>query len=114
MVRRAIFLICLTASAQQQVVTFHSDVDSSDQPYALYLPPNLDRSRSWPLVIDLHMEELTHLQSLRLLLARHGDPAMIVACPLARGSMGYRGIAENDVYDVMADVKRRYPVDEDR
>jgi hypothetical protein len=60
------------------------------------------------------MEELTHLQSLRLLLARHGDPAMIVACPLARGSMGYRGIAENDVYDVMADVKRRYPVDEDR
>jgi len=28
--------------------------------------------------------------------------------------MGYQGIAERDVYDVLADVKRRYPVDEDR
>src|ERR1019366_5552913 len=26
----------------------------------------------------------------------------------------YQGIAEQDVYDVLADVKRRYPVDEDR
>ena len=28
----------------------------------------------------------------------------IVACPLARGTMGYQGIAEQDVYDVMAEV----------
>jgi putative esterase len=42
------------------------------------------------------------------------DVDFIVACPLARGSMGYRGIAEQDVYDVLAEVKRRYPVDEDR
>src|SRR5207237_3690900 len=34
--------------------------------------------------------------------------------PLARGTMGYEGIAERDVYDALADVKRRLPVDEDR
>ena len=28
--------------------------------------------------------------------------------------MGFRGIAERDIYDVLADVKRRFPVDEDR
>jgi pimeloyl-ACP methyl ester carboxylesterase len=38
----------------------------------------------------------------------------IVATPLARGSMGYQGIAEKDVYDVLAEVKKRFPIDEDR
>jgi hypothetical protein len=42
------------------------------------------------------------------------DVDYIVACPFARGTMGYQGIAEQDVYDVMAEVKRRYPVDDDR
>ena len=28
--------------------------------------------------------------------------------------MGYQGIAEKDVYDVVADVERRYPIDVDR
>ena len=28
--------------------------------------------------------------------------------------MGYQGIAEHDVYDVLADVEQRYPVDRDR
>ena len=42
------------------------------------------------------------------------DHELIVACPLARGAMGYQGIAEQDVYDVVADVERRYPVDRDR
>jgi len=28
--------------------------------------------------------------------------------------MGYQGIAEKDVYDMLADVERRFPVDEDR
>ena len=42
------------------------------------------------------------------------DVDFLVACPFARGTMGYQGIAEQDVYDVLADVKRRYPVDDDR
>ena len=109
-----VFLICGPALAQQQVLTFHSDVDSSDQPYAIYVPANLDRARSYPLVISLHMEEASHVLNLRQLLGRSPNLDFIVASPLARGSMGYRGVAEKDVYDVLADVKRRYPVDDDR
>src|SRR6185369_4823008 len=90
------------------------DVDSSDQPYALYVPKNFDRARTYPLVISLHMEESSHLLNMRQFLGRNPDVDFLVASPLARGSMGYRGIAEKDVYDVLADVKRRYPVDEDR
>ncbi len=45
---------------------------------------------------------------------RFPDEDLIVATPLARGSMGYQGVAEKDVYDVLADVKRRFPIDVDR
>jgi len=113
-----------------QVVTFRSAVDDSNQPYALYVPPNLEPSRKYPLVISLHAEDSSpqicllrlfgqtnrladgSLAPLRFFRGRDVD--FIVACPLARGTMGYRGIAERDVYDVLADVKRRLPVDEDR
>src|SRR4029078_11794470 len=42
------------------------------------------------------------------------DVDYLIAAPQARGTMWYQGIAEKDVYDVLADVKRRFPVDEDR
>ena len=42
------------------------------------------------------------------------DVDYIVASPLARGTMGYKGIPEKDVWDVVADVKRRFHIDEDR
>ena len=38
----------------------------------------------------------------------------IVAAPLARGTIGYQGIPETDVYEVLDDVKKRLPIDEDR
>ncbi|HEY1239279.1 MAG TPA: hypothetical protein VGF16_01930 [Bryobacteraceae bacterium] len=113
-----------------QVVTFRSAVDDSNQPYALYVPPNLDPSRKYPVVVSLHAEDSTpqicllrlfgqtnrladgSLAPLRFFRGRDVD--FIVACPLARGTMGYEGIAERDVYDVLADVERRLPVDEDR
>ncbi len=113
-----------------QMATFLSQVDDSNQPYALYVPPTLDRARKYPLVISLHAEDSSpqicllrvfgqttrladgSLSPLRFFRARDVD--VIVACPLARGTMDYEGIAERDVYDVLADIKRRFPVDEDR
>src|SRR5690349_14350063 len=116
--------------AGPQVVTYFSQVDDSNQSYALYVPPSLDASRKYPLVISLHAEDSSpqiclmrvfgqvnrladgSLAPLRFFRARDVD--VIVVCPLARGTMGYQGIAERDVYDVLADIKRRLPVDEDR
>ena len=114
-----------------QVLTFLSDADDSDQPYALYLPRNFDPARKWPLVISLHGAGSNHRLNLRRVLGRGNLPGetdaeatrrwpllpdvdFIVASPLARGTMGYQGLAEKDVYDVLADVQRRFPVDEDR
>jgi pimeloyl-ACP methyl ester carboxylesterase len=127
------FLACAIAAllAQSSTITYRSPVDNSDQPYALYLPKSLDRARKYPLVIGLHEEDSNHAMNLRHLfgvIGRFGESGLqqltsfppmrdedfIVACPFARGTMGYQGIAEQDVYDVISQVKQRYPIDEDR
>lgn len=114
-----------------QVLTFHSDVDDTEQPYGLYIPPNYDESRAYPLVISLHGAGSNHRLNLRRVFGKSNvgdetdveasryfpeweDRDYIVASPLARGTMGYQGIAEKDVLDVLADVKRRFSIDENR
>ena len=112
---------CLSALSQTQLVTFRSPVEDSQQPYAVYAPSPLAAGRRYPLVISLHAEHITHAINLRQVLGLGPDPlpalrdpGMIVACPLARGTMGYEGIAEQDVYGVLADAERRFPIDPDR
>ena len=110
--------------------TFRSAVDDSNQPYALYLPRSFRAGVRYPLVISLHSEQSNHRLNLRQVFgipSRLGeadrddmrffaamDSGYVVACPLARGTMGYQGVAETDVYDVLADVQRRLPIDPDR
>jgi len=129
-VAAAAVLIAQSYTPGPQTLTFVSPIDDSEQPYALYLPKSFNPEKKYPLVVCLHAEESNHRLNLMQLFGqgnRFNDgrlplssfhPArevdFIVACPLARGTMGYRGIAEKDVYDVLADVKRRFRVDEDR
>jgi predicted esterase len=126
------FLSAQTYTPGPQVAVFISDVDGNAQPYGLYVPRNFDASRSYPLVISLHSEGSNHRLELRRLFGRGNlfrqtdaeaangpfppfpNVDFFVATPLARGTMGYQGIAEKDVYDVLADVKSRFPIDEDR
>lgn len=119
----------LHAQGGPHVLSVVSTVDGSEQPYALYLPRDFDPPKEYGLLISLHSEDSNHRLNLSQVLGVVGrglvgpegtgfpalrDRNLIVACPLARGTMGYQGIAEQDVYDVLADVERRYPVDPDR
>jgi poly(3-hydroxybutyrate) depolymerase len=124
-------LVAQTFTPGPRVATFHSGIDDSDQPYALYLPKQFDPAKKYPLVIGLHAEESNHSVNLVQLFGvlaapgeiglavgrgfpRFRDVDFIVACPFARGTMGYQGIAEQDVYDMLDEVERRYPIDRDR
>lgn len=114
-----------------QVLTFFSDVDDTEQPYGLYLPKNFNPAKKYPLVVMLHGASSNHRLALRRVFGFSNKPGetdveatryfpewkdvdFIVASTLARGTMGYQGIAEKDVYDMVADVKKRFPIDEDR
>lgn len=137
--RRPLALPALTtalAAAQlltpgPQVITFLSDVDTSDQPYGLYLPKNFSFDKRYPLVVSLHGAGSNHRLNLRRVFGKGNLPGetdaeatrrfpplpdvdFIVVSPLARGTLGYQGLAEKDVYDVLADAMRRFPIDEDR
>ena len=136
--RLAVWLAAATAALAAQlyqpgpqVLTFFSDADDSEQPYGLYLPKTFDPARKWPLLISLHGAGSNHRLNLRRVFGRGNLPGetdaeatrrwpplpevdFIVVSPLARGTMGYQGLAEKDVYDALADVQRRFPVDEDR
>ncbi len=109
------------------------------QPYLIYIPEDLPVPS--PLSVFLHGSDQNHLGAVftqpgdfyigtgRALsedphliesLGFAGDgfdfpPHMLQAYPLARGGrLGYRGIAHQDVLDVLDDVMRRFDVDADR
>ena len=132
----SMFVVSETADAQTlpaggQVLTFYSTVDDTDQPYAVYIPQDFDEDRAYPLVISLHGAGSNHRLNLRRVFGKSNAPGQpdveasrmfpewkdveyIVASPFARGTMGYQGVAEKDVLDVLEDVKRRFLIDEDR
>lgn len=114
-----------------QVLTIFSDLDDTEQPYGLYLPQNYDPNKKYPLVIMLHGAGSNHRLALRRVFGKSNqdgendveatryfpewkDIDFIVATPYARGTAGYQGVPEKDVYDVLADVKKRFNIDEDR
>jgi len=114
-----------------QVTTFHSDVDDTEQPYGLYIPKNYNPAKKYPLVMMLHGAGSNHRLSLRRVFGKSNAPGetdvevsrtfpqfkdvdYIVVSPYARGTMGYQGVAEKDVMDILADVRKRFNIDEDR
>ncbi len=125
-----------------QDISFFSPVDDTDQPYSIYIPDNFDESKRYPLVVFLHGAWSNHRLGMRRLFGvgnaqgydfiKPGNvpfendveatrywpefrPAdYIAAAPLARGTAGYQGIPEQDVYDMIDDLKSRFLIDEDR
>jgi predicted esterase len=97
-----------------------SKVDSTYQPYRVFVPSGYDGAKTFPLVIALHGmggDENSYFDSYSNGLfkeeaERHG---YLVACPKGRkpASM-YIGDAERDVLDVMAEMMRAYRIDPDR
>ncbi|MDJ1501403.1 alpha/beta hydrolase-fold protein [Xanthocytophaga agilis] len=120
-----------TLPSGPQVLTFFSNADDTEQPYGLYLPKNYNPQKKYPLVVMLHGAGSNHRLELRRVFGKSNAPGetdveaslsfpewkdveYIVVSPYARGTAGYQGIPENDVYDVLADAKKRFSIDEDR
>lgn len=98
---------------------YRSSVDNTLQPYRLFIPDNYDASKPTPMVVALHGmggDENSMFDSYGKELPRDAQShGFIVVAPKGRtpASM-YRGTAEKDVLDVMAEVERDYKVDKSR
>ena len=118
-------------SSGPQVLSFHSDVDDTEQPYGLYLPKDFSEKKSYPLVVMLHGAGSNHRLALRRVFGKSNAEGendveaslyfpkwksvdYIVVSADVRGTMGYQGIAEKDVWDMIADIKKRFKIDENR
>ena len=102
------------------VRAYTSRIDGSVQPYALTLPKDV-KPRSgdrWPLHLKLHgradkMNEVNFI-------ARHEgkplpkDHTWIQLDVYGRGNNAYRWAGETDVFEALADVRRRFRIDDDR
>lgn len=63
-----------TLPSGPQVLTFFSDVDDTEQPYALYLPPAFDEEKAYPLVVSLHGAGSNHRLNLRRVFGKSNAP----------------------------------------
>lgn len=114
-----------------QVSVFYSGIDDSEQPFGLYVPPGYNPEQSYPLVIMLHGAMSNHRLALKRVFGHSNLPGendakasryfpdwkpenYIVATPYARGTMGYMGIPEEDVYKVIETCQENFNIDRNR
>ena len=99
---------------------YRSDVDNTLQPYRVFIPSSYDPNKPAPLVVALHgmggdessMFDLYRNGELKKQADRLG---FIVVCPKGRDSASmYRGPAEKDVLDVLAEVRGDYKIASER
>jgi pimeloyl-ACP methyl ester carboxylesterase len=101
-------------------VGYRSAVDRSAQMYQVLLPEGFDPTTSGPhrLIVNLHgasaIERPVTWIATTPNRAKDLNVGAITVRPYGRGNNGYVWTAESDVWDVIADVKKRYAIDEDQ
>ncbi|HYG73657.1 MAG TPA: alpha/beta fold hydrolase [Planctomycetota bacterium] len=87
-----------------------SDLDDSQQPYSLYVPPDYDGSKPFPLAVLLHGQGMFNpLQCNAVPIGK-----MIVLAPQGRGGMDYMYVGEQDVLQAIDEVKGLLKIDDER
>lgn len=98
---------------------YRSAVDNTLQPYRILIPASYDGSKPTPLLVALHGmggDENSMFDGYHEALKREAERVgFLVVCPKGRDNASmYRGSAEQDVMDVIAQVERDYRVDRKR
>jgi enterochelin esterase-like enzyme len=120
-------------SAAGEIVSrgYRSPISTRVQGYTVYTPPGYDPKRTYPLMLVLHGGSSNGNLFLGVVLGNNMNwkeydqhlwdtyqprwyPEWIVAAPDGYGQVMWRYMGEQDVLDVLADIKKNYSVDPDR
>jgi hypothetical protein len=102
------------------VLGYRSQIDNSVQPYQAYIPTTYTFASQKPLRLDLflhgrggNLNEIAFLRGTGWVKGNFGtEPCPGFALyPYGRGNNGWRYAGERDVFEALADFRRRYPVD---
>jgi hypothetical protein len=110
---------------------YRSPISQHLQGYGIYLPPNYDAARKYPLLVMLHGGSANGNLFLGVVLGNNMNwkeydlhlwdeyaprwtPDWIVVAPDGFGQVMWRFMGEQDVLDVIADVQKHYAIDDDR
>ncbi len=120
------------ATARRFVIRgYRSPLSRGIQPYSVYVPPDYDPGRSYPVLFTLHGGSSNHSLFLavtfgndetwteyrrhwRDLYVPQWDTDFIVISPNGYGQVMWRWFGEEDVFETLDDVARHYNVDRDR
>jgi len=102
----------------RRILAYRSAVDESVQPYAISLPAAFGKEpeRRWPLHLVLHGRgaTLNEVSFIREHDGKAADDEWIQLNVFGRTNNAYRFAGETDVFEALADVKRRYRIDDRR
>lgn len=104
----------------KQVVAYKSAIDDSLQPYAISVPEGWKAgdSKRWPLHLVLHGRS-DDMNEVSFFASHDGKPPVkdstwIQLDVYGRGNNAYRWAGETDVFEALADLKKRFLIDERR
>ncbi|WP_437201515.1 alpha/beta hydrolase-fold protein [Planctomicrobium sp. SH664] len=101
-------------------LAFRSAIDGTVQPYVLSIPAEFDgkADRKWPLYVVLHGRQSTSAEPQFIANSLKKDPVLptkyIQLEVYGRGNNAYRWAGETDVFEAIADVQARFPIDDQR
>lgn len=99
---------------------YYSNNDGSYQPYIRYVPQNLTtKQKKFPLMVFLHCYSPTlniinwqYIPQALLEFVVKNDFCFVA--PFGRSNTDFQGIGEQDVLIAISEIKRRFPIDDDR
>jgi poly(3-hydroxybutyrate) depolymerase len=102
---------CIAAQRGFVRMAYRSSVDGTLQPYVVYVPPDFDPARKYPLLVYLHgsagdERDVTAIKAI--------PAGFIVLGPRGRGPSNWYSWdhAQSDIAEAVASVKQSFPIDE--